>query len=230
MGDHLRLWSLSLARPWPVPSHKCALDLSPKLRNSLSTCPSLGEPVGTPETPLGCQIKNKPQRKKTQDGRLQHFSRQLHEGWWCRQLVGEAGDALRTSQAPPHSRCSRCSPGAEGEGKPGSAAPVVLVSTHSPTWSPRPGWGPAASPRPRTGFAIAPSPSPWQPRSAASSLGWALWSIPTARPGPTGTGIATGTRPPHPTHPLTLEIGQRHHLGGDGAGRGQPPFHVPPRQ
>lgn len=41
------------------------------------------------------------------------------------------------------------------------------------------------------------------------------------RPGPTGMGIATGTRPPQPARLLTLEVGQRHHLAGGGAGRGR---------
>lgn len=65
---------------------------------------------------------------------------------------------------------------------------------------------------------------PWRP--PVSSLQPQLWSIPMLCPADGHRHGDTAT----PARPLTLEVGQRHHLAGDGAGRGLPPFHVPPRQ
>lgn len=92
--------------------------------------------------------------------------------------------------------------------------------TQPPTALPSPSRAPTTAPRSRAMLAIASSPCPsLQPRLGAAEHPW------SHRAGHCHRDAATPA-----ARPLTLEVGQRHHLAGSGAGRGRPPFPLPPPQ
>ena len=73
-GPTLACSCSSRHRPGLFPPRNVLWICLQNLETAFPPAQALGRLLGTPETPLGCQIKNRPQRKNKQEGHLQHFS------------------------------------------------------------------------------------------------------------------------------------------------------------